>query len=276
MKKKRFVKDCIYRFVDIDDFFTAFIDTPEFQRLRHIKQLGFDYLVYPSAVHTRFEHSLGVMHLTSLIIQVLRNFVEISEREEQLVKLAALYHDIGHAAFSHFFHSEDHEIRSILILKQVNQRLKLLTETEIEQVGDMILGQYQDKGDKSFLYEIVNNEKGIDTDRMDYLARDAYHTGMHSFQSDYIIKCAMVKDGRLCWQEKAKPEIERMYETRTRMFEVVYRHKTVLKIEQIIRYILKKYEIEIDPFTDDDNDVMVKIKKYPEYQWIITRQWINE
>lgn len=272
---KFIIKDPIYRFVTINDFFKPIIDSPEFQRLRYCKQLGFDYLVYPSAVHSRFEHSLGVMHLAGVLIRVLREYVEITEEEEQLVKLAGLMHDVGHFSHSHFIRSEDHELRSIILLKQINNRIKILTEKQIEQVSDMILGKYQDKEEKSFLYEIINNEKGIDVDRLDYLQRDSYHTGMPLFQPDYIIECTTVEKGRLCWKTKAKTEIERMYTTREKMFQTVYRHKTVVKIEKVIRYILKKYHITIEQ-EDDDNDFMVKLKKYPEYNLIIMRQWLSD
>jgi HD superfamily phosphohydrolase len=245
------IKDCIYRFIDIPYICKEIIDTFEFQRLRKIKQLGFVYLVYPSANHTRFEHSLGVMHLAGRVIDTLRtNGVEITDREKELVQVAGLLHDIGHVAFSHLlddiFEKEElcsvHEDRSIFILKMLNKTKTLFNETEEKNISDMIKGIIPEDCTKPFLYEIVCNKLcGMDVDRMDYLQRDAYHTGLPGFQPDYLIQCVRVNmDGNLSFLRKAESEIRLLYDTRKRMFTLVYRHKTVLRIEKLVKGIINK------------------------------------
>jgi HD superfamily phosphohydrolase len=138
----KIIKDCIYGFIELPDLCREFIDTPEFKRLHRIKQLGLAYTVYPSAVHTRFEHCLGVMHLTGKVIEQICDNVDI--RTKELIQLGGLLHDVGHVASSHLFdyileeenklpeHLQTHEERSILILKKINERKKLLTEREEE------------------------------------------------------------------------------------------------------------------------------------------------
>lgn len=259
------IKDCIYRFVEFDEICEAFINTPEFQRLRNIKQLGFVHFVYPSAVHTRFEHSLGVAHLGATLVKHLRRFVEISPEEELCVTLGGLYHDTGHAPFSHFLEPMaeiPHEKRSVIAIQNANKRLKLLSEEQVSIIADMILGNIRDPK-RAFLYQIINNHAGVDVDRLDYLSRDAYHCGLPSFQSDYIIKCARVdrNTSKLIWLPKAEIEISRMNDTREYMFKTVYRHRAVLRVEAIIRKALEDHKIPVDLLEDDDADVMCRLKK---------------
>lgn len=252
------IKDCIYRFIQIPNDIQLFIDTPEFQRLRNIKQLGLVHYVYPSAVHTRFEHSLGVMHLAGKVADIIKT----TEREKLLLQIAGLYHDIGHIAFSHlndYILEEQgcmflHENRSIILLRQVNERVGVLTPREVKIVENMITGIVpKDKEKKKYLYQIVcNSSSGIDVDKMDYLQRDAYHTGMPAFQPDYIITCMKINaNGELCIREKGRPEIECIYETRRKMFDLVYRHKTVLDIENLIRNGLERISLKL-PVNEDE------------------------
>lgn len=236
------------------------MDTPEFNRLRRIKQLGLAHYVFPSATHTRFEHCIGVMNLAGKVVDILNSHLpnSISPREKSLVQLAGLFHDVGHTAFSHLMdyilqeknikpEISHHENRSITLLKKVNSRLKILSSEEEQMVGKMILGE--NDTEKPFLYEIVNNlAYGLDVDRLDYLQRDAYHTGMPFFQADYIIECMRIKNNRLTILKKAKPELEAMYEARKRLLTLVCRHKTVMKIEKIIRLGVEKLNITGDWF----------------------------
>lgn len=270
-------KDPIYRFINVPELCRKFVDTPEFQRLRNIKQLGLVEFVYVSATHTRFEHSLGVMHLAGVVIDQLKEHGQkISEREKEIVQLAGLLHDIGHIAFSHLFDymlEENgihflHEDRSVVLLKNINKRLQLLSEKEVEMISDMIYGNIDEKKtDKPFLYEIVSNKAfGIDVDRLDYLQRDSYHTGMPSFQPDYLVKCLRVMNGRLAVLEKARPEVEMLYETRKRLLTLVCRHKTILDIELLIRegiyrllYIKNWEEIRWEDI--DDIEVWYRLRK---------------
>src|SRR3990167_4585437 len=175
----KLIKDCIYRLINVPEVCLKFIDTFEFQRLRHIKQLGFVHYVYPSAVHTRFEHSLGVMHLSGVMVDILdstsgissdlRQSVEITPREKDMVQVAGLLHDVGHVGGSHFIDyilaengMEEHEERSIKILKRINDRVKVFSLEEIDTIAHMIRGEVQ-VGHKPFLFEIVSNSlTGLD------------------------------------------------------------------------------------------------------------------
>lgn len=280
------LKDCIYGFVKIPQLCLKFINTIEFQRLRNIKQLGIVYFVYPSAVHTRLEHSIGVMHLCGKIIDVLiENNVKITKREKELVQLAGLYHDIGHIGFSHMIDNilhekgyDNHEKRSCYLLEKVNNKLKLLEDFEVDIVKDMILGKSKNKF-KKFLFEIVHNELcGIDMDRLDYLQRDSYHTNLPGFQPDYLINCARVKDNKLCFLEKAKEEIYLMFQSRRRFLISVCRHESVLMIEREINKILKELKLienwkDIDWLNLDDIELLYLIKKSHIYKNICERNW---
>jgi len=238
------IKDCIYLFIDVPEICQKFIDHPLFQRLRRIYQLGVVKYVFPTATHTRFEHSIGTMYLAGKVIDVLRKYTEITEREKHLVMLAGLLHDIGHICFSHLaensmlkniFGPESHEQRSVRFIKRINSELGLLSAFEIEQVANMILGTISENTDKPFLYEIVNNKTSdIDVDKMDYLRRDAYHTRLLEFIPTYIIDNMYVDcDLHLQIKEKASNDICNMFITRKKMFYDVYYHKTVRKIENI-------------------------------------------
>lgn len=288
----KIIKDAIYGHIEIPKLCLQFIDTPEFQRLRKIKQLGPVHYVYPSAVHTRFEHSIGVMHLAGTAINQLRFHVPISERTKELIQLAGLYHDIGHFAFSHLFDTflkstgtlnsheifniPHHEERSIYFLKQVNQRLQLLTDEEVEFVSDAILGNEKEP---KYLYQIVNNKLlNIDVDRMDYLARDAYHTGLPNFQSYYIIRNMILKDNNIMFALKAEEDIKDMFATRARMYKNVYRHHTVEKIDKIYLHIMRGLGDKLFKYGTDTNDYNIETLMKKHYKDIIEglecRKWI--
>lgn len=247
INKTRTVKDCLYGQVKIPPLCEAAMHTPEFQRLRFVRQLGVAHYVYPSAVHTRFEHSIGVMHLAGKMCKVLH----VPQDKRRLIELGALFHDLGHMAYSHLFdeflewrhnsenlpeifqHS-DHEDRSVYLFRQINARLQLLTPEDEEFVVNVILGIIPD-GQPPYLYEIVCNKLcGVDVDKMDYLQRDAYHTGMHGFQSGYVIQNAVVtEDGHLAFLEKARIDVEDIFATRHRMHCNVYRHRTTRKMDKL-------------------------------------------
>jgi len=273
--RNKIIKDCIYGHIHIPPLCVKFMDVPEFQRLRRVRQLGMAHYVYPSATHTRFEHSLGVMHMAGRMIDQLRNFREISNRTKELVQLAGMYHDIGHFAYSHLFDRflkdldigdsidpifklKDHEERSVFFLHQVNNRLKLLTEDEALFVENAISGHVPPGTSWPFLYKIVcNSECGLDVDKLDFLARDAMHTGLPGFQADYIILNAVIdNDGDLKFREKARRDIFDMYESRRRMYENVYQHHTTLKIDKFYYCMLHRLGMKVFQYgqqTDDFN-----------------------
>ena len=278
------VKDAVYRYIRLPPMCRAFCDTPEFQRLRDIKQLGIVYMVYPSAVHTRFEHSLGVMHLAGVVVDSLRSTgVSVSDREKQLVQLAGMLHDAGHIAWSHTLDSllcatgyAAHESRSIQILSKLNRRLGLLSTTEEAMVARMIVGEPVG-GDRCFLYEIVASPVGLDVDRFDYLQRDAYHTALTGFQPDYIISCMRVLDGHIVVEEKARLEVEDMYRTRARMYRQLYRHPSVLRAEAtLVNHVLLPGFLEwVYANWEKLDDVMLvwHLRQSPAYFRLYDRQW---
>ena len=244
------IKDCIYRYITVPLLCKQFIDTPEFQRLRRIKQLGVAHYTYPSAVHTRLEHSLGVMHLAGLAVEnISRNVgINIDPHDKDLIMLAGLLHDVGHMAYSHMFDdvagkvtglADEHENRAEGMLVTMNNRKNVLSEQDKTRGICMITGDvYQD--DPKWMYQIVNNKLcGVDVDKMDYLQRDAYHTGMPGFQPDYVIRQMTVdSQGNLAFKDKARTDIENIFITRKRMFDTVYYHKTTAKMDAIYRGII--------------------------------------
>ena len=270
------VKDCIYGHIIIPDLCRHFMDTPEFQRLRRVKQLGMAHYAYPSAVHTRFEHSLGVMHLAGRMVDQLRKFAQISERVKELIQLAGLYHDIGHFCFSHLFdtflketHRDNfpqeiftlnrHEDRSVFFLRKVNGSLRLLSANEQKFVEDVIIGEIAD--DKvAYLYQIVcNKECNIDIDRQDYLKRDSYHCGFPGFQSDYIIINAGIDaENHIAFKPKARRDLEDLFMTRQRMYENVYLHHTTLKFDKIYFCMMKRLGLELFKFGEQTDDYNVE------------------
>ena len=245
------IKDCIYRYIVVPDLCQKFIDTPEFQRLRRVKQLGVAHYAFPSAVHTRFEHSLGVMHLAGLAVDnISRNaIIEVNPHTKNLIMLAALLHDVGHMAYSHMFDdvsgsveglADDHENRAAeMLIKMNKQKGDVLSKTDIDRVINMIVGDVY-KNDPKWMYQIVNNKLcNVDVDKMDYLQRDAYHTGIPGFQPDYVIRQMTINEtGDLAFKEKARADIEHIFVTRKRMFYNVYYHKTTSKIDSIYRSVI--------------------------------------
>ena len=247
----RIVKDCIYKYVKISPLCGLFLDQPEFQRLRRIKQLGNVHRVYPSAVHTRFEHSIGVMHLAGKVSKQL----SIDKRISELIKLAGLYHDIGHMPYSHLFDKVlklikptsialEHEDRSVSTFLKVSKRLNVLTEKEEEFICACIKGEYLPNYDR-YLFQIVSG--GVDIDRLDYLCRDSYHAGMPSFQANYIILNMNINENKdLCFNLKAKEDIKDMFETRRRMHELVYQHHVSLQYDTMYICMILKIKDELD------------------------------
>jgi HD superfamily phosphohydrolase len=278
------IKDSIYRFIQVPELCRKFIDTMPFQRLRGIKQLGMCYYVFPGATHTRFEHSIGVMHLCGVLLNHLRDNcgMKIEPRTALLVQLGGLLHDQGHMCYSHLVDQlpnyGNHEARSIAIFHKQNEQLGCpLTRREVEMVENIILGKIpEDEKEQAFLYEIVSNKtNGVECDRMDYLQRDAYYCGMSGFQGDYLIACSYVNEaGRLALLPKAKTELKLMMDTRKRMFATVYQHPKVLKVQEMFIELMKRHEI-MPLETEEDGDIIHRLKTAAkdDYESFVLRAW---
>jgi HD superfamily phosphohydrolase len=237
--KKKIFNDPVYGFISIpNDFIFDLIEHPYMQRLRRIRQLGMSHLVYPGALHTRFHHVLGAMHLMNLAIQVIRRKGhEITEDEEQAVLAAILLHDIGHGPFSHAL---EHDIVNGVSHEDISsyfmQRLELEFGDKLRLTREIFTNQYH----KPFLYQLVSSQ--LDMDRMDYLNRDSFYTGVSEgvIGSDRIIEMLDVHNGQLVLEEKGIYSIEKFITARRLMYWQVYLHKTVVSGEYLLINTLKR------------------------------------
>ncbi len=239
MNKKKIINDPVYGFVSIPyEIVFDIIEHPYFQRLRHIQQLGLSSYVYPGALHTRFHHALGATHLMTEAISVLRaKNVEITEEEAKAVTLAILLHDVGHGPFSHALEHSlvddvSHEELSVMFMERLNK--------EFDGALDLCLQIFQGNYHKPFLHDLVSSQ--LDMDRLDYLNRDSFFTGVHEgvIGSDRLIKMLDVRDGRLVMEYKGIYSIEKFLIARRLMYWQVYLHKTVLCAEMMLVKVLQR------------------------------------
>ena len=242
----------IHGFIDITPLMQSIIDTPEFKRLHHLRQAGLAYLVFPSANHTRFEHSIGVSHLAGkLMLHLQKNQPElyISDRLIELVRIAGLVHDIGHGPFSHLYddvitryEQPHHEERGIYIFKSIVEKYNIkLSGKEVEMIIEMVEPETYKF---NYVYQIVANKVcSVDVDKIDYIERDSYHLGIRTM-TDYqrlITKARVVEfDGnmQIAWPEKIQHDILSLFETRYRLHKNVYSHHAVKSAEEIVKEIL--------------------------------------
>jgi len=239
LNKKKLFNDPVYGFVSIA-YETVFdlIEHPYFQRLRNIKQLGLTHLVYPGALHTRFHHALGAMHLMGIALETLKNKgVAITEEEAEAVTIAILLHDIGHGPFSHALEScivpgVHHEALSVLIMHRLNKTFngKL----------SLAIAIFENKYEKKFLHQLVSSQ--LDMDRLDYLNRDSFYTGVSEgvIGFDRILKMLHVVNDELVVEEKGIYSIEKFLISRRLMYWQVYLHKTVIAAEQLLVKIFQR------------------------------------
>lgn len=237
--KSKIINDPIYGFVTIqDEIIDALINHPYFQRLRRIKQLGLTNLVYPGALHTRFHHAIGAMHLMSEALQVLKSKdVKISDEETRGALIAILLHDIGHGPFSHSLEHSivkgvNHEVISSLLMDALNKEFKGKLSLAIKI--------FNNKYSKKFLHQLVSSQ--LDMDRLDYLKRDSFFTGVSEgiISSDRIIKTLNVVNDNLVVEKKGIYSVEKFLISRRLMYWQVYLHKTVLSAENLLINILKR------------------------------------
>ncbi|MBS1743005.1 MAG: HD domain-containing protein [Bacteroidetes bacterium] len=280
MRFHKIINDPVYGFITIDDeLINDIIAHPFYQRLRRIHQMAMAHLVYPGAVHTRLHHSLGAYHLMRCALQELvSKGIDISPEEQQASKIAILLHDIGHGPFSHALEQVlaegmHHEEISLLLIKELNKAFNGKLQ--------MALDIFTDAYPKKFLHQLVSGQ--LDVDRMDYLTRDSFFTGVNEgvIAYDRILKMLTVHNGELMVEEKGIYSIEKFLVARRLMYWQVYLHKTVLSAEQMLQRIIKRAkqinagcqeplnhfitgnagDISLSQFCNiDDYDVMMAIK----------------
>lgn len=236
---RKIVNDPVHGFITIDHpLIFQVISHPYYQRLRRIHQMAFAHLVYPGAVHSRLHHSLGAYHLMCRALTELKGKgIEITPEEETGAKIAILLHDIGHGPFSHalenvLIRNVHHEAISIQIMKVLNLEFQGALDTAI----DIFTNKYS----KPFLYQLVSGQ--LDVDRMDYLSRDSFFTGVSEgvIGYDRIIKMLTVHHGDLVVEEKAIYSIEKFLVSRRLMYWQVYLHKTVISAEKMLVRIIER------------------------------------
>lgn len=236
---RKIINDPVYGFITIDHpLILQIISHPFYQRLRNIHQMAFAHLVYPGAVHSRLHHSLGAYHLMCNALSELKGKgIEITKEEELGARIAILLHDAGHGPFSHALEHElinnvHHETISKLIMHKLNIELNGQLQTAIEI--------FTDQHPKRFLHQLVSGQ--LDVDRLDYLIRDSFFTGVAEGVVGYdrIIKMLTVKDGELMVEEKAIYSIEKFLVSRRLMYWQVYLHKAVLAAEMMLVKIIRR------------------------------------
>ena len=292
MNKKKIINDPLYGFITIySELIFDVIETPEFQRLRRINQMGMADFVYPGALHTRFHHALGAMHLMSRALDNLRGKGhEISNEEYEAALLAILLHDIGHGPFSHsleniLHHDVNHEVLSLAIMDRLNQRFGGALNLSIA----MFTNEYK----RPFFHQLIASQ--LDVDRLDYLNRDSFFTGVSegTIGAERILKLLDVVDNEIVVEEKGIYSIEHFLNARRLMYWQVYLHKTGLAADKMLlkiigraRFVMNAHtnssklltlfenyinknmtaaigEKELDAFCNlDDHDVWASIKKW--------------
>jgi hypothetical protein len=237
--KRKIINDPVYGFISIPgDLIYDIIEHPWFQRLRNIKQLGLTSFVYPGANHSRFQHGLGALYLMDTAIRTLKSKgVNISDEEEEAVLIAILLHDIGHGPFSHALETSlingiKHEDLSLLLMEKLN-------EAFCGRLG-LAIGVFKGSYTRKFLHELIAGQ--MDMDRLDYLRRDSFFTGVieGSVGSDRIIRMLNVVNDSLVIDEKGIYSLEKFLIARRLMYWQVYMHKAVLSSESLLVKVLKR------------------------------------
>ncbi|HMN05863.1 MAG TPA: HD domain-containing protein [Flavobacteriales bacterium] len=235
----KILNDPIHGFINIPHpLLLRLIDHPWFQRLRYIKQLGLSHLVYPGALHTRLPHAIGAMHLMGLAIEGLRAKGHAITDEEALgARVAILLHDIGHGPFSHAL---EHSLVDGIGHEEIGARVMARLNGEMGGALDLGIAIFKDEYPKHVLHQLVSGQ--LDVDRMDYLSRDSFYTGVSEgvIGADRIIKMLQVVDDHLVVEEKAIYSIEKFIVARRLMYWQVYLHKTVLACEQMLVQALRR------------------------------------
>lgn len=247
--KLKIFNDPIYGFITIpNETIFQLIAHPYFQRLRRISQMGMSYLVYPGAHHTRFHHALGGLHLMQKAVDMLRyKGIIISKEEEEGLYIAILLHDIGHGPFSHamehsIVENVSHECLSLLFMEEINK--------EFNQSLTLGIAIFKGTYPRKFMNQLVSSQ--LDMDRLDYLKRDSFYTGVPegNINSERIITMLHVVNDRLVVEEKGIYSVEKFLVARRLMYWQVYLHKTGVAAEQLLIRVLKRAKELIDAGED--------------------------
>ena len=293
--QRKIINDPVHGFITINDpLVYSLIGHPFYQRLRRIQQMAMAQLVYPGAVHTRLHHCLGAYHLMCIAIAELKDKgIEITSEEAQAAKVAILLHDIGHGPYSHalekvLLKGVHHEEMSLLIMQHLNNSSDPVFNGKLSLAIEIFTNQYP----KKFLHQLISGQ--LDVDRLDYLSRDSFFTGVSEGVVGYerILKMLTVHENELVVEEKGINSVEKFLMSRRLMYWQVYRHKTVVASENmlvkiieraqflfqeenatvptgsVLDYFLGKFsgklaEIDLNAFCQlDDTDVLFAIKKW--------------
>ncbi|CAK9137776.1 unnamed protein product [Ilex paraguariensis] len=248
----KIVHDNVHGNIYLDPLCVKFIDTEQFQRLRDLKQLGVTHLVYPGAVHSRFEHSLGVYWLAGEAIHRIKGYqgleLDIDRFDIQTVKLAGLLHDVGHGPFSHLFEREflprvvnglkwSHEEMSLNMIDYIVDDHNIdIDSASLKKVKEMIVAcenTSKKLKEKCFLYDIVaNGRNGIDVDKFDYIVRDSRACGLgYNFEFDRLLETMRVMDDEICYRAKEYLTLQKLFSSRADLHRTVYMHPKVKAIE---------------------------------------------
>jgi uncharacterized protein len=239
MSTRKIINDPVHGFISIQDpLIYRIISHPWFQRLRRINQMAMSYLVYPGAVHSRLHHAMGAYHLMhNALYELKQKGVEITTEEERAAKIAILLHDVGHGPFSHALEymlvkNLEHEAISLMIMEALNM--------ELGGELTMAIAIFKNSHPKKFLHQLVSGQ--LDVDRMDYLTRDSFFSGVVEgmIGCDRILKMLTVHEGELMVEEKGIYTIEEFLVSRRLMYWQVYQHKTVLSAEMTLVRILER------------------------------------
>jgi HD superfamily phosphohydrolase len=240
---RKIINDPVHGFITINDpIIFGIIGHPFYQRLRRIQQMALAQLVYPGAVHTRLHHSLGAYHLMTIAINELKEKgIEITAEEALAAKAAILLHDIGHGPYSHALENVllkgiDHESISLRIMQYLNEEENSILKGQLTLAIQIFTNQYP----KQFLHQLISGQ--LDVDRIDYLSRDSFFTGVSEGVIGYerILKMLTVKDNELVVEEKGLNSVEKFLFARQLMYWQVYRHKTVVASEKMLVKIIER------------------------------------
>jgi len=237
--KKKIINDPVYGFITItNELIYEIISHPNFQRLRHIKQLGLTDFVYPAALHTRFQHALGAMYLMGRVLDTLRlKGIDISDNEYEASQLAILLHDMGHGPFSHTLEDSilpgiKHESLSYLFMERLNK--------EFGGALDLTIRIFRNSYRRKFFHQLVSSQ--LDIDRLDYLKRDCFFTGVQegTIGVDRIVSMLTVHEDSLVVEEKGIYSIESFLNARRLMYWQVYLHKTTVSTERMLVNLMRR------------------------------------